>query len=182
MTVAVAFAIGGAVYAFQDAPQRPAHERKATTSIVTDEKSGDEISVTYRTVGYSQKQIDGMKADPEARKMWAQFMPQKLEATLSTDVELTYKGAREYKLPAGKYQVSFGMLEDENHTWELRLMAGTSLKAHIKLDLKDSAVSFDYLTMNLMTGGPNEYRLALGYGKQAAILPFATTPAAEPAK
>lgn len=177
VTVVAAFAIAGGVYAFQDQPEHAPDSKKATTSIVTDDKSGDEISMTYRTVKYSQAQMDKMKESEEVRKMWAQFMPGKVSAELSTDVDLMYKAANEYTLPKGKYTVSFGM--NAELKWEMYLLNGQRRVAKIALDTKDSAIEFTNLTMNLMATGENAYGLAVGYGKWGAVVPFKTKAAAQ---
>lgn len=177
VTTVASFAIAGGVYAFQDEPEHAPDSKKATTAIVTDDKAGDEISVSYRTVKYSQAQIDKMKESEEVRKMWAQFMPGKVSAELSTDVDLVYKSANEYTLPKGKYTISFGM--NAELKWEMYLFAGQRRAAKIALDTKDSAIEFTHLTMNLMAKGERDFGLAVGYGKWGAVIPFSTKAAAQ---
>lgn len=170
LAVIAALSVGGGLVALQDQPPA-ADSHKATSSIVVNDANGDEISLTYRTVKYSQMQVDRMKESAEGRKMWAQYMPQKLQASLQLDTDLVYKAKNEYTLPAGKYSLSFGM--NDNLGWEMYLFTADNKRAaKIALDIKESMVSFDYLTLNLMSAGEHDYKLAVGYGKNAAMIPF----------
>lgn len=170
LAMVAALSVGGGLFALQQqAPAADSH--KATTSVVVNDATGDEISLTYRTVKYSQVQVDRMKESAEGRKMWAQFMPQKLQASLQLDTDLVYKAKNEYTLPAGKYSLSFGM--NDALGWEMYLFTADNKRAaKIALDIKESMISFDYLTLNLMTAGEHDYKLAVGYGKNAAVIPF----------
>ncbi len=166
-----ALALGSAVYAFQ-AQQMPAapDSHKATTSIVTDDKSGDAISLTYRTVKFSQKQVDAMKEDQAARDMWAKMMPGKLQAELTLPADVVYTTTKEHTLPKGKYGISFVMNPDAS--WTMRLMSGDKQAGKVNLKTVDSAVEFDHLTFNLMSAGEHDYKLAIGYGKMGSVIPF----------
>jgi hypothetical protein len=178
VSVVAALSIAGAVFAFQDAPAHAPDSKKATTSIVVNDATGDEISMTYRTVKYSQAQIDGMKDSAETRKMWAQFMPQKLSAELTLDVDLTYTTAvKEHKLPKGKYQLSMGMNDELG--WDMFLLANGQRRGKVHLDIKESAIEFSHLTFNFMTSGENGFKLAIGYGKMGAVVPFSVAAAAQ---
>jgi hypothetical protein len=178
---ATAILAGGALFATQDQQEDPSMVgvRKATSTIEVD-ASGDSIALAYNTLQFSQVQIDRMKESAEARQAWAKFLPQRLGATLTTEVALTYQGAREYVLPAGNYNVSFGMTEDG--AWELLLFSGQRRVAHIKIATSAAATPSDFMAMNLMSAGADAFKLGVTYGNIAAVVPFGIQKKAESAE
>lgn len=163
--------LAGAVFAVQDGGRDPG-ERRASTSLVVSKADGDEIILSYQTLHYSDGPINNMRENAEARQQWARFIPQLMQAELSTDVDLKW---RQYTLPAGTYGLGMGMNDDGG--WDLYLMRGDRRAGRLPLDVQECPLSFEYLTMNLMSAGQNSFQLMLGYGKMAAVVPFEAAPA-----
>lgn len=162
----ICLALTGGVFAVQEGGRDPG-ERSATTTLITNDEAGDEISLTYRTLHFSPKPIEAMKTDPEARQGWARFLPQLLQATLNTDVELKWK---DHTLPPGKYGISFGMTDAG--AWELYLLRDERRLGRLPLATQECTMNHQYLSMNLMSAGANSFQLVMGYGNMLASVPF----------
>lgn len=163
-----ALSVTGAVQALvlQDGGRDPG-ERKAGTTLVVDADSGDEVGLSYNTLRYSAKPIQAMRESAEARQGWSQYLPQLLGAELSSDVDLTWK---QYTLPAGTYGLSAAM--NDEGAWHLILLRDGRGAGRIPLEVKESPISFDYLTMSLLSAGADRFRLMVGYGPHAAVIEF----------
>jgi len=161
IAMTAAIVCGGAVFAMQD-DVNPGFVEAMSSLTINDNE--DEIILTYGTVKYGPQTIAGIRSDPERARQWAQYIPRVTGSELETDVDLSVGGE---SITAGEYQVSF--LAKGEDGWDLLLSDARDQTVSLSLEVMESPLTFEYLSFNLVSNGPNKFRIVFGYGPQIAV-------------
>lgn len=163
-------ALAGGLLALQEGTRFPG-ERRATSTLVVDAVSGEEIRVQYNTLQFGPAAVKTMMAATgEDRDRFASVIPRRLRGTFESAVALAIG---DDVLAAGKYELSFVPNDDDGVSIRFLQEGQTVLEA--ALEMREGGDEHDFLGFNLRSAGAEEFRLDMDYGSVKASLPMAVS-------
>jgi len=173
----VALLLTSAVFAVQQGTRFPG-ERLATTSLMLDMDEGDELILTYNTLQFGPQFTAALlSADEAQREQFAGFVPQRLNAKFTSDVDLKIG---EETLASGKYGLTF--LSNGEGGLMIRFLQEGQSVLQADFTTVQGEEEFKFLNLNLRSAGSDDLVLSMDYGSLRGRLDLSVAPEAEEAE